>query len=258
MRIEYLYRFPVKGLTAEALEMVFPRAGAPHELLAGFGAVRGARMIGGFTRTLAEAMGRSINTVFARLALKSLTPAQLGATGSALGFGDAPAFDVPVAPSTLHLPDDRLGFARTAAGFWNTTMSPLGGAMLASAILALALPACDSGGGANHPPTDMAAARGDYESAAAAVRVAREEILPRAQETLDLVNQAYQAGEFDFLQVLVARRTFFDTNLEFVLSQTALAESSSLVDGLVLTGGLDATRDTEFDSALRDQALSGQ
>lgn len=104
----------------------------------------------------------------------------------------------------------------------------------------------------------LAAARGDYESAAAAVTRSRDEILPRAAESVVLVDQAYEAGEFDFLQVLVARRTFFDSNLEFVKSQTALAVASSLVDGLVLSGGLDATRDTEFDSGLRDQALSGQ
>lgn len=104
----------------------------------------------------------------------------------------------------------------------------------------------------------LAAARGDYESAAAAVRMARSEILPRAEETLRLVDQAYGAGEFDFLQVLVARKTFFEQNLEFVQSQADLAEATSLVEGMVLTGGLDATRDTEFDSGLRDQALSGQ
>lgn len=104
----------------------------------------------------------------------------------------------------------------------------------------------------------LAAARGDYESAAAEVRMARSEILPRAEETLRLVDQAYGAGEFDFLQVLVARKTFFEQNLEFVQSQADLAEATSLVEGMVLTGGLDATRDTEFDSGLRDQALSGQ
>jgi hypothetical protein len=40
--------------TAAALEMVFPRAGAPHELLAGFGAVRGAFAV---TRELAGVLG---------------------------------------------------------------------------------------------------------------------------------------------------------------------------------------------------------
>ncbi len=55
----------------------------------------------------------------------------------------------------------------------------------------------------------LAEARGEYESAAAAVRMAGSDILPRAEETLRLVDQAYGAGEFDFLQVLVARKTFF-------------------------------------------------
>lgn len=75
--------------------------------------------------TLAEAMGRSINTVFARLALKKLDATKLAAMAGAYGFGEAIPFDVPTAPSTIHLPKDELGFARTAAGFWNTTLSPL-------------------------------------------------------------------------------------------------------------------------------------
>jgi cell division protein FtsI/penicillin-binding protein 2 len=44
-------------------------------------------------------------------------------------------FDVPVQPSTLHVPSEPLGFARTAAGFWNTSLSPLG-AVEMSAIVA--------------------------------------------------------------------------------------------------------------------------
>ena len=98
----------------------------------------------------------------------------------------------------------------------------------------------------------------EFESASAAVDQYHLEILPRAKETLSLAEQAYKAGEFDFLQVLVARKTFFDANLEFVTSQLNLAKASVLLDGQVLTGGLDSTRDTEFDSGLRDQALSGQ
>ena len=84
--------------------------------------------------SLGEAMGRSLNVVFARLALKNLSPEQLAATADAFGFGEAVPFDVPVSPSSVHIPDDRLGFARTAAGFWNTTMSPLEGASIANAV----------------------------------------------------------------------------------------------------------------------------
>jgi cell division protein FtsI/penicillin-binding protein 2 len=84
--------------------------------------------------TLGEAMGRSVNTVFARLAVKNLTPPTLTSMAQAFGFGESQPFDVPVAVSDVRIPEDRLGFARTAAGFWNTTLSPLEGAMIASTV----------------------------------------------------------------------------------------------------------------------------
>jgi len=84
--------------------------------------------------TLGEAMGRSINSVFARLAIKNLTPADLTSMAGAFGFGEAVPFDVPVAVSGLYIPEDKLGFARTAAGFWNTTMSPLEAATIANTV----------------------------------------------------------------------------------------------------------------------------
>jgi cell division protein FtsI/penicillin-binding protein 2 len=84
--------------------------------------------------TLGGAMGRSINTVFARLALEHLKPAQLDETARIMGFGVALPFDVPVQPSSVHFPEDDLGFARTAAGFWNSTLSPLHAAWLSAAI----------------------------------------------------------------------------------------------------------------------------
>lgn len=84
--------------------------------------------------TLGEAMGRSLNTVFARLALKNLTPLDLAGMAGAFGFGETVPFDVPVAANALHIPEDKLGFARTAAGFWNSTMSPLEAATIASTV----------------------------------------------------------------------------------------------------------------------------
>jgi penicillin-binding protein A len=84
--------------------------------------------------TLGEAMGRSVNTVFARLAVKNLTPPTLTSMAQAFGFGEVQPFDVPVGVSDVHIPEDRLGFARTAAGFWNTTLSPLEGAMIAATV----------------------------------------------------------------------------------------------------------------------------
>jgi cell division protein FtsI/penicillin-binding protein 2 len=84
--------------------------------------------------TLAGAMGRSLNTVFARLALQHLKPATLGETARGLGFGAALPFDLAPQPSALAIPEDSLGFARTAAGFWNTTLSPLHAAWLSATV----------------------------------------------------------------------------------------------------------------------------
>ncbi|HLK41183.1 MAG TPA: penicillin-binding transpeptidase domain-containing protein [Polyangiaceae bacterium] len=85
--------------------------------------------------TLASALGRSINTVFARLAKEHLVPAQLDAMARRFGYGDALAFDAPVQAGAIHVPAETLEFARTAAGFWNSTLSPVQAAEM-SAIVA--------------------------------------------------------------------------------------------------------------------------
>ena len=84
--------------------------------------------------TMGQAMGRSINSVFARLASKNLTRDKLLGMANRLGWGQDLPFDVKVAQSTISLPDDEVGFARTAAGFWNTTLSPFQGVNLATTM----------------------------------------------------------------------------------------------------------------------------
>jgi len=84
--------------------------------------------------TLGGAMGRSINTVFARTALRSLQPAKLDEFARGAGFGQPLPFDVPVQASAINIPGDNVGFARTAAGFWNTTLSPLHAATISAAV----------------------------------------------------------------------------------------------------------------------------
>ncbi len=75
--------------------------------------------------TVGSALGHSVNLVFARLALKHLEPAALRDEASQLAIGAEIPIDVSVPESSLHIPDDRLGFARAAAGFWNGKLSPL-------------------------------------------------------------------------------------------------------------------------------------
>ena len=84
--------------------------------------------------TVAIAMGRSINVVFGRLAQKHLTPEDLLAMGGALGFGAPVPFPVPNEPSRLEVPAEPLEFARTSAGFWHTTLSPLAAVVMTQTI----------------------------------------------------------------------------------------------------------------------------
>ncbi|MFO0756837.1 MAG: penicillin-binding transpeptidase domain-containing protein [Byssovorax sp.] len=84
--------------------------------------------------TIAQAMGRSLNTVFARLALKHLDRDKITATANRYGWGQDLPFDVKIAQSTLSFPSDELGYARTAAGFWNSTLSPFEGANIAMTV----------------------------------------------------------------------------------------------------------------------------
>ena len=104
----------------------------------------------------------------------------------------------------------------------------------------------------------MAVVSKEYDTATAAIDLYSNDILPSAKESLDLANQAYQAGEVGFVQILLARKTFFDTNLKYVDAQAQLAGAQSKIDGFVLTGGLNSVRDDSGDSSLRDQTFSQQ
>ncbi|MFW5740248.1 MAG: penicillin-binding transpeptidase domain-containing protein, partial [Myxococcota bacterium] len=59
-----------------------------------------------YCATLAGAMGRSLNVIMGRLALRHLDGPSLEAMAAAYGFGQPVPFDVPVEPSTLDLPKD--------------------------------------------------------------------------------------------------------------------------------------------------------
>ena len=84
------------------------------------------------------------------------------------------------------------------------------------------------------------------------------QILPKSEQSLKLSEQAYAAAEFDFLQVLMARRIYFESNLRAVDARRQLAQAMTKIDGWLLSGGLSETIDTTEDDSLRGQALSGQ
>ncbi|MFM2420111.1 MAG: hypothetical protein RL385_4834 [Pseudomonadota bacterium] len=84
--------------------------------------------------SMTGALGSSLNAVFGKLALRHLSRGTLKDQAAAFGFGEALPFDAKVPVSTLDVPADKLEFARTAAGFFHSRMSPLHGAMIASAV----------------------------------------------------------------------------------------------------------------------------
>ncbi|MBX7194862.1 MAG: penicillin-binding protein [Sandaracinaceae bacterium] len=84
--------------------------------------------------TLAEAMGGSLNAVFARLADQRLDAPTLERYAHAFAFGQGLPFDLESSPSSIEVPSERLEFARTSAGFWHSRLSPLHGALIASTV----------------------------------------------------------------------------------------------------------------------------
>ncbi|MGE0786945.1 MAG: penicillin-binding transpeptidase domain-containing protein [Sandaracinaceae bacterium] len=84
--------------------------------------------------SLGEAMGGSINAVFAKLAVRHLDPSTLERAATRFGFGETLPFDVATRVSPREVPTERLEFARTAAGFWHMHMSPFHGALMAAAV----------------------------------------------------------------------------------------------------------------------------
>lgn len=105
---------------------------------------------------------------------------------------------------------------------------------------------------------ELAQAIRAYQVAGATVRQYEDSILPRADETLQLIQEGQKAGQFDFLRVLTARRTYFDANLNYVRALGNLAQANAQIDGLLLTGGLSNVLTYDGGDDLRGQTLNGR
>jgi cell division protein FtsI/penicillin-binding protein 2 len=84
--------------------------------------------------TLFQALGHSRNAVYAQLATHRLMRGDLLEVAERIGFNGRVPFDFKAPVGTLDVPYEDLEFARTAAGFRGSTLTPLGGAYLASVI----------------------------------------------------------------------------------------------------------------------------
>ncbi len=84
----------------------------------------------------------------------------------------------------------------------------------------------------------LAAAYERYSNAKQQVDRYLKEILPKSKQALDLVAAGYRQGEFNYLMVLNAQRTYFQTNLAYLDALRELRETSIAIEGLLLTGSL--------------------
>lgn len=88
----------------------------------------------------------------------------------------------------------------------------------------------------------LAAAFQRYESASNRVEQYSREggILDKTNRSLELIRKGYEADELDILDLLAAQRTYFETRLAFLDSQSEFWTSTTEIKGLLLRGSLAA------------------
>jgi cobalt-zinc-cadmium efflux system outer membrane protein len=81
----------------------------------------------------------------------------------------------------------------------------------------------------------LADAVGRYEIARETYTQLREQISPNAKEAFDLAGKAFESGEADFLQVLTAQRTWFDTRLAAINALETAKIADAEIKGVLTT-----------------------
>jgi outer membrane protein, heavy metal efflux system len=66
----------------------------------------------------------------------------------------------------------------------------------------------------------------------------RNEILPRAQRSIDLVTRGYEAGEVDYLMLLTSQQTYVRVNLAYIAALAELRRAATLIEGQLLEDSL--------------------
>jgi|GEM_PF-3756118 len=86
------------------------------------------------TMGLDLALAKSVNPIFARIALGHLAPKDLESYAVSFGFESGIPFELPIEPSSFSMQGGDYEFARTAAGFGEVFISPLHAALIGAAI----------------------------------------------------------------------------------------------------------------------------
>jgi outer membrane protein, heavy metal efflux system len=84
-----------------------------------------------------------------------------------------------------------------------------------------------------------------YATAQQQVEKYNRDILPNARESLKLVSSGYRQGEFSYLVLLTAQRTYFQTNLAYLDALRDLRAAGVTIEGNLLGDSLQAGDATE-------------
>lgn len=77
-----------------------------------------------------------------------------------------------------------------------------------------------------------------YLDAKLQVDAFRDSILPKSQQTLEILMKGYEAGELELLEVLTAQRTFFQTQVAYLENVRSLSRQNAAIDGMLLSDSL--------------------
>ncbi|MBN2293112.1 MAG: TolC family protein [Pirellulales bacterium] len=77
----------------------------------------------------------------------------------------------------------------------------------------------------------------EYALARQHVHSYTDTILPNAKKSLEMNSIGYREGEFDYLMLLTAQRTYFSANLEYLINLGELWTKSVELEGMLLSGG---------------------
>ena len=87
---------------------------------------------------------------------------------------------------------------------------------------------------------DLASAFEAFTRAKIEADITRDQILPKARETWDLIVEGYAQGEVDFLSLLTAQRTYFDANLNYLNALKQVWREGNRIRGFLLDDGLNS------------------
>lgn len=78
-----------------------------------------------------------------------------------------------------------------------------------------------------------------YEAARNRALIYVNEVLPKSQEALSMVNRAFEGGEAGFLELLTSQRTLIESTNQYLAALLNLWISRQKIEGLLLSGSLD-------------------